>query len=124
MGGEKMYKDSNISRKKRIRNMLFTIFAIFACLIVRIGFIQFVQGANLKEMAYAQQSLDRKITPKRGTIYDATGESQLAVSATVETVTINSVNIPEKDKEKVAKKLSELFELDYEKTLKKVKKRS
>ena len=34
------------------------------------------------------------------------------------------VNIPEKDKEKVAKKLSELFELDYEKTLKKVRKRS
>lgn len=119
-----MYKDSNIGRKKRIRNMLFTIFTVFACLIVRIGFIQFVQGANLKEMAYAQQSLDRKITPKRGTIYDATGKNQLAVSATVETVTINPVNIAEKDKEKVAKKLSELFELDYEKVVKKVKKRS
>lgn len=119
-----MYKDSNIGRKKRIRNMLFTIFIVFACLIIRIGFIQFVQGANLKEMAYAQQSLDRKITPKRGTIYDATGKNQLAVSATVETVTINPVNIVEKDKEKVAKKLSELFELDYEKVVKKVKKRS
>lgn len=124
MEGKNMYKDSNIGRKKRIRNMLFTIFTVFACLIVRIGFIQFVQGANLKEMAYAQQSLDRKITPKRGTIYDATGKNQLAVSATVETVTINPVNIAEKDKEKVAKKLSELFELDYEKVVKKVKKRS
>lgn len=119
-----MYKDSNIGRKKRIRNMLFTIFTIFACLIVRIGFIQFVQGANLKEMAYAQQSLDRKVTPKRGTIYDATGKKQLAVSATVETVTINPVNILEKDKEKVAKICSELFDLDYEKVLKKVNKRS
>lgn len=119
-----MYKNSNISRKKRIRNMLFSIFVVFTCLIVRIGVIQFVQGANLQEMAYAQQSLDRKITPKRGSIYDATRKNQLAVSATVESITVNPVNIKETDKEKVAKKLAELFELDYEKVLKKIRKKS
>lgn len=119
-----MYKNSNISRKKRIRNMLFSIFVVFTCLIVRIGVIQFVQGANLQEMAYAQQSLDRKIAPKRGSIYDATRKNQLAVSATVESITVNPVNIKETDKEKVAKKLAELFELDYEKVLKKIRKKS
>ena len=52
------------------------------------------------------------------------GKKALAVSSTVETVTVNPGNIKKEDKEKVAKKLSDLFELDYEKTLKKVTKRS
>ncbi len=52
------------------------------------------------------------------------GKNVLAISATVETVSINPVNIPEEYKEKVAKAFCDIFELDYEKTLKKVKKRS
>ena len=52
------------------------------------------------------------------------GKNVLAVSSTVETVTINPINIPEEHKEKVAKAFCDIFELDYEKTLKKVKKRS
>ncbi len=114
----------NISRKRRITYSLFVSFIILALLLVRIGFIQFIQGEELRTMAYKQQSLDRVINPKRGTIYDATGKNILAISATVETVTINPLNIKEEDKEKTAKFLSDLFELDYEKTLKKVKKRS
>ncbi len=74
-------------------------------------------------MAYEQQTLDRTINPKRGTIYDSTGKI-LAQSSTVETVTVNPVNIKKDMKEKVAKKLSEIFNLDYEKVLKKVSKRS
>ena len=52
------------------------------------------------------------------------GKIELAVSSTVETVTVNPGNIAKEDKEKVAKKMSDLFELDYESTLKKVNKRS
>lgn len=115
---------TKLSNKKKMRNMLFIIFVILACLIGRLGFIQFIKGEELSSMAYMQQTLDRNVNPKRGTIFDATGKNILAVSSTVETVTVNPGNILEKDKEKVAKKLSELFELDYEKTLKKVKKRS
>ena len=75
-------------------------------------------------MAYKQQTLDRKINPKRGTIYDSTGKVELAVSSTVETVSVNPVNITKQEKEKVAKALSNIFELDYETVLKKVTKRS
>lgn len=74
-------------------------------------------------MAYEQQTLDRAINPKRGTIYDSTGKV-LAQSSTVESVTVNPVNIDKENKEIVAKKLSELFDLEYEKILKKVSKRS
>jgi stage V sporulation protein D (sporulation-specific penicillin-binding protein) len=104
--------------------MLFVTFAILVFLIIRIGYIQFVQGEWLSELADNQQSIDRQINPKRGTIYDATGENILAVSATVETVTINPVNIANEDKEKVAKAFSEIFDLDYETVLKKVNKKS
>ena len=48
----------------------------------------------------------------------------LAISSTVETVTVNPGNIAKDNKEKVAKKLSEIFKLDYETVLKKVTKRS
>lgn len=48
----------------------------------------------------------------------------LAVSSTVETVTVNPGNISKENKEKVAKALSDIFELDYETVLKKVNKRS
>ena len=42
----------------------------------------------------------------------------------METVTVNSTNIPEDKKEIASKALSEILNVDYEKTLKKVKKRS
>lgn len=114
---------TKLSSKKKMRNTLFIVFLILLLLIGRIGYIQFIQGGELSTLAYEQQTLDRSINPKRGTIYDSTGKA-LAVSSTVETVTVNPGNISKENKEKVAQKLSELFELDYEKTLKKVTKRS
>ena len=115
---------TKLSSKRKMKNTLFICFLIILCLIGRLGFIQLIQGEELSSLAYEQQTLDRKINPKRGTIYDSTGKRILAVSSTVETVTVNPGNIAKEDKEKVAKKLSNLFELDYEKTLKKVSKRS
>ena len=115
---------TNLSMKKRVRNILFVMFLLIALLINTIGVIQFVQEVELSEMEYEQQILDRTINPKRGTIYDRTGTNILAVSSTVETVTVNPGNIEKENKEKVAQKLAEIFELDYETVLKKVNKRS
>lgn len=113
----------NISTKKRMRTILFIVFLIIVLLVCRLGYIQLIEGKDLSKMAYEQQTLDRTINPKRGTIYDSTGQI-LAQSSTVETVTVNPVNIDKDSKEKVARKLSEIFNLDYEKVLKKVSKRS
>ena len=113
-----------ISKKKRIKwEMLISMFLLF-CLIGRVGFIQFVKGEELQSMAYVQQTLDRSINPKRGTIYDATGKNILAMSSTVETVTVTPSNIKKEDREKIAKALTNIFSLDYENVLKKVSKRS
>ena len=116
--------ETKLSSKRKMRDSLFLVFFIILCLMVRLGFIQFIQGSELSSLAYEQQTLDRKINPKRGTIYDATGQKVLAVSSTVETVSVNPGNIEKEDKEKVVKELSSLFELDYEIVLKKVSKRS
>lgn len=115
---------TKLSSKKKMKTTLFIAFLILICLMGRIGYIQLIQGGELTTLAYQQQTLDRNINPRRGTIYDATGDNILAVSSTVETVTVNPGNIAKENKEKVARKLSDLFELDYEKTLKKVTKRS
>lgn len=117
-------KVSDLNRKKRMRNAILIYTMIFGALIFRIGWLQFVKGAELHSMAYIQQTLDRSVNPRRGTIYDATGENILAISSTVETVTVNPTNISKENKEKVAKALSDIFNLDYDSTLKRVSKRS
>ena len=120
------------STSTRLRNGTIVIFLIMILLIVRLGWLQFVKGSWLKEQMYSQLITSRIISPKRGTIYDANGK-ELAISAAVDTVTINPNLIMVSDenkelseiktkalKEKVAKALSEIFELDYQQTLEKV----
>lgn len=113
-----------LSKKKRMKREMIIAILLLALLVVRIGFIQFIQGEELQSMAYMQQTLDRNINPKRGTIYDATGKTILAVSSTVETITVTPTTIKKEDREKIATALSNIFSLDYEKVLKKVSKRS
>lgn len=113
----------SISAKRRIRYAFFVFVTLLVLLSFRLVWIQFVMGSELQAMAYRQHTLDRTINPNRGTIYDRNG-TILASSATVETVSVNPMIISSDNKEKVAKALSDIFELDYEKTLKKVKKRS
>ena len=114
----------SLTNKKRIVKILFTFFLIFILLIVRIGHIQFINGKKLQILAYEQQVQERTVSAKRGTIFDCTGKYTIAVSSTVYTITANPTNITNENKEKIAKAISEIFEIDYEKTLKKIKKRS
>ena len=116
--------ETKLSSKRKMKNTLFILFFILLALLIRVAVIQFAQGKELSKLAYEQQTLDRTINPKRGTIYDASGKNVLAQSSTVSTITVNPVNISKENKEKVAKALSEIFEQDYEKTLKKVSKKS
>lgn len=116
----------NFFSSKRFKALLLCFFFILILLIGRIGYLQFIKGSYLKELAYKQQSTNQLISPKRGTIYDSTGK-KLAISSIVDTVTINPSKITGKTeestkakKELVAKGLSEIFELDYEETLAKV----
>ena len=124
------FESKNFIYAKKLRLILLITIIIFVLLICRIGFLQFVQGSYLKEQAYKQQAINQIISPKRGNIYDSTGKA-LAISAQVDTITINPSKF-EKDsdeetakyRETVAKGLSEIFELDYNETLEKVSSKS
>ena len=124
------FESTNLIKTKKLKAILVVSLIIFILLIVRIGFIQFVQGSYLKEQAYNQQTINQIISPKRGNIYDSTGKA-LAISAQVDTITINPAKF-EKDtdeetaqyKETVAKGLSEIFSLDYQETLDKLNSKS
>ena len=122
-----------LSLNERLGRILIAFFVIFVLLVGRLGWLQFVQGADLKEEMYRQLTTSKVISPKRGTIYDSTGKA-LAVSAQVDTVSIDPTKIvvEQEDsdeidetktkllKEQVAKAFSKIFDLDYEETLKKV----
>ena len=114
----------SLSNKKKMKNALFIVFIIFILFTVRLAYIQFVWGAELSEKALDQQAQSRSITAKRGTLYDSTGKYILAESSSVESVSINPTNISTENKDKIAKALSDIFELDYEKVSKKVHKKS
>ena len=122
------FETQNLIHTKKLRIAFILILIIMLALIFRIGFLQFVQGGELREYAYQQQTINQIISPKRGKIYDSTGKA-LAISARVDTVTINPSKIKDsKDneektkeiKEKVAKAFSEIFELEYDSILEKV----
>ncbi len=113
------FESKNLVHTNKLRISLFVIVLVFILLMLRIGFIQFVQGNFLKEKAYQQQTINQIISPKRGNIYDSTGKA-LAIGAQVDTITINPTKIKKDDKEKVAKALAEIFELNYDEILQKV----
>ena len=114
----------SLTNKKKMLRTMFVAFLVMVLLILRIGFLQFHDGNKLQLQAYEQLVQQRSISAKRGTIYDSTGKYILAVSSTVSSITINPTNISKENKEKVAKALSDIFEIDYDKVLKKISKRS
>lgn len=119
--------DSQYNKSNRIFILTILMSILLISLIIRIGWIQFIQGSTLKEAASRQQTTSRIISPNRGAIYDSTGKP-LAISAEVDTVTINPQKFIIEDseeetkilQEKVATAFSEIFELEYDEVYKKV----
>lgn len=118
----KIKKDIQIDRPlpiKRLRTILFCAITILLLLLIRIFWIQFINGAWLKEKAFRQQTASKIISPERGSILDVNGKI-LATSEKVDTISINPGRIKDENKELVAKGLSDIFELDYNEILEKV----
>ena len=113
-----------LKNKKKMRNTLFITFLILLLLLSRICYIEFIQGKELQVLAYEQQVQKRAVNPRRGTIYDSSEKYTLAISSTAYTVSVNPTNIPNEKKDLIAKKLAEIFDLDYETVLRKVSKKS
>lgn len=113
-----------LKNQKRISFMMIFCTLLLIALIVRLVFIQILDFNNFKEKAYEQQTRQRTISAKRGTIYDATGEKVLAQSVSVNIITAVPNSIDTDQKEAVAQKLAEILELNKDDVLTKLRKNS
>lgn len=112
---------TTINNRKPLKITMIVLLLLFILLIFRLSFLQFIQGDELKRQASSQQTSTRTIKPTRGTIYDLNGKL-LAVSAEVDSVSVNPKNLKNSDdeevnKEFVAQSFSDIFGLDYTKLL-------
>ena len=102
------------SKSTRNRILFFAFAFLFFIIIIcaRIFYIQIVKGSEYKSMALDQQTREKEITPKRGTIYDRNGK-ELAVSATVDTVVADPKMIKNsKNADEIAATLAPILEMD------------
>ncbi len=130
---KKKSKVDKLKKEKAVSNIMMIIIGglitlAFLAVIINLTIIIFVRGNEFKKKAYAQQTKSQIISSNRGTIYDKNGEI-LAVSVSVDTISINPDKIKYEngknvDKELLAKGFSEIFGLDYEETLEKFKSKS
>ena len=107
-----------IGAKKRLLIFLFCSMFGYLLLTGRLVFIEFFRAEEWQELAYEQQTRDRLITPKRGSILDRNGEG-IALTETVNAVSVIPVQV--KEKEKTAQFLAETLDLEYEDVLEKIK---
>lgn len=122
--------EKNTISTYKLRFTLSTILICFILLIIRLIYLQLIDGDHLSTLASNQQTKSEIINGKRGNIYDATGVS-LAISEPVDTITVNPSKLAKKEKidddklqKLVATGLSEIFELDYNETLEKIQSKS
>ena len=121
---KKLIKIDKLGQRKLRLCMGFS-FILLILLVIRIGFLQFVQGASLKEQAVKNQLTSRTIEASRGTIYDSNGKA-LAKSASVDNIIVNPTSVKYKGGEEVNKEIlahafSDIFGVDYNETLEKLK---
>lgn len=106
--------------KKRLLITLTAFMCSLTALSVRVGYIMLTKDEEYQNKAYEQQTRDRLITPKRGSILDRNGVG-MAVTESVSSVSVIHAQI--KDKEATATALSEILELDYDDVLEDIEER-
>lgn len=94
-----------------------TLVIIFCSLCVKLFVVQIINGKELQHKATDQWTRDLTLTAPRGSFFDATGDT-LAVSYTTYNVYARAREV--KNAEELATKLSQLLDLDFEKTKEKL----
>ncbi|MDR5658026.1 penicillin-binding transpeptidase domain-containing protein [Serpentinicella sp. ANB-PHB4] len=107
----------NISTKKRLLFIFGTVIFAISILTIRLGWIQIVRGEKHIELANIQQTRDTPLSPERGTIFDRNG-NMLSVSTSTFILWARPSEI--RDADKAADVLSEILDLDREKTYEKI----
>lgn len=87
------YLDQDIKKEKsfafRLNVFFLATFLIFTVLIVRLAYLQLVQGSTLQQEEAGIATKSVSIAPIRGTIFDSTGESRIAYSSSTQSLYIS-----------------------------------
>ena len=109
---------NKISRVKILLVLVF-IFILMIALIVRVGYLQIIDGEHLQTLATSKKILTETISAKRGSIFDATGDT-LAVSYETDKIYIDPETTEDNYKEFVAQKLGDILGIESSKVLAKL----
>ena len=106
---------TTMDMKKKIFIVLLFCMAGFSVLVLRLGYWQIIQGASLSQSALEQQTRDKTINSKRGSILDRNG-NVLAASVSVETLTASPVEVQKNEMgvADISQSLSTLIDKDYD----------
>ena len=100
---------TNLQTKKKLILILGLMFLAVLGLILRLFYIQVVDGEMLQARAFEQHTRDRLIRPNRGTIYD---RNMVALAATESVAAISVIRNQIQEPELVISTLSSLLEMD------------
>lgn len=99
--------------RKAITVTVILVFFGFGMVVFNLARLQLVQGEELKSRALNQSLASTVLSATRGTIYDRTGEKELAVSSSAWTVVLEPAYIKKDEvKQTIARGLSEILEMD------------
>ena len=108
-----------VCNKKRLKIALWFMMVLLLLLIARLVKVMVIDSEELENRAASQQTRNTTLSATRGKILDSTGVV-LARNATAYKVVIWPSSIKDDEKERVAKELSSLLDMDYAKVLEKV----
>ncbi|MFX3616078.1 MAG: peptidoglycan D,D-transpeptidase FtsI family protein [Sporolactobacillus sp.] len=112
--GKETVKNKGTKNNLPLRlNMIFlVVFLAFAGLIVRLGYVQIVNGAHYKKIMHANHTQTANIDSARGKIVDVNGTPLADNNAELAVVYIRHAGMSDSDNLKIAQKLSKLITLD------------
>ena len=105
------------SIQRRFVATLLIVTILFVALLARVFYLQIIDGKNLQVLAAEEWLRDLPLSSKRGEILDSSGVS-LATTITTYDVYVRARNVEEPAK--LARALSDLLNIEYEKTYTKV----
>ena len=106
---------------KRIRIVIVLIFLLFIVIVMKVGYIQLFEYNKLHDLASDLWSRNLPIEASRGIIYDI---NNVVIADNITTTSLVLIPNQIKDKEKVAKDLSEILGVTYEEMYKHVSKKT
>ncbi|SET30290.1 stage V sporulation protein D (sporulation-specific penicillin-binding protein) [Oceanobacillus limi] len=112
-----MKRVSTVTVRKRLVTVFLIGLVFFAIIDFRLGYVQFIIGDQLMDLADESWSRDIKFQPERGYILDVNGDV-LAENVTAPSVVIVPRQV--KDPEYTAEKIASVLDITYEKALEKV----